>query len=83
LLGWSSALQGSGNGAKSLGQELAYSDAFAQCQVEKVFRAVCLRSPEDTADRNQVTNVILPAFQGSGYRLTHAFAQAAAYCAGQ
>ena len=83
LLGWSSQLPGSGNGAKSLGQELAYSDAFAQCQVEKVFRAVCLRSPEDTADRTQVTNIILSAFRSSGYRLTNAFAEAAAYCAGQ
>src|SRR6185312_6593220 len=31
-LGWSSALPGSGQGAKSLGQELAASDAFSQCQ---------------------------------------------------
>jgi hypothetical protein len=29
---------GLGNGAKSLGQELAGTHAFAQCQVTKVFR---------------------------------------------
>ena len=37
-------------GAKSLGQELARSDAFAQCQVQKVFQAVCFRAPGSSAD---------------------------------
>ena len=45
VLGWDPTLPGSGNGAKSLGQELARSDAFAQCQVQKVFQAVCYRAP--------------------------------------
>ena len=52
LIGWSSGLPGSGNGAKSLGQELAGTHAFAQCQVTKVFKAVCLRAPGDRADRD-------------------------------
>jgi hypothetical protein len=43
VLGWDGGLQGSGDGAKSLGIELANSQAFAQCQVEKVFQNVCLR----------------------------------------
>ena len=52
LLGWvGPTLPGSGNGAKSMGEELANSDAFAQCQVEKVFRTVCFRAPGDAADR--------------------------------
>ena len=82
LLGW----QGqdgqirSGNGAKSLGQELASSDAFAQCQVEKVFRTVCLRSPSDGADRTQVTSSVVN-FR-SGGNLKRVFAETAAYCAG-
>ena len=55
LLGWSPSLpRCNGAGAKSLGQELANSDAFAQCQVEKVFRTVCFRSPSDAADRTRV-----------------------------
>lgn len=82
LLGWSPQLPGSGNGAKSLGQELAYSDAFAQCQVDKVFRAVCLRSPADQNDRNR-RDQIVAAFQGSNYNLKTVFAETAAYCAGQ
>jgi hypothetical protein len=57
LLGWSTALPGSGNGAKSLGDELANSDAFARCQVEKVFKTVCFRAPGNQADRTVVDNV--------------------------
>lgn len=82
LLGWDSALPGSGNGAKSLGQEFGNSDAFAFCQIEKVFRTVCLRSPVDTADRNQISSMV-GSFRASGYRLKQAFADAATYCMGQ
>ena len=45
-LGWGAGT-GSGNGAKSLGMEFANSNAFAQCQVKKVFRNVCLREPSN------------------------------------
>ena len=45
ILGWSATLPGSGNGAKSLGQELESSAAFASCQVTRVFKDVCLRAP--------------------------------------
>jgi hypothetical protein len=83
LLGWSPSLTGSGTGAKTLGQELSNSDAFAQCQVEKVFRTVCFRSPNSAADRDLVQNTLLPAFRSSGYKLKVAFAQTAAQCAGQ
>jgi hypothetical protein len=82
LLGWDPTLPGSGNGAKSLGQELGNSDAFASCQVEKVFRTVCLRSPVDTADRNQIGSMV-GSFRASGFRLKQAFTDAATYCMGQ
>jgi hypothetical protein len=83
LLGWAGADEQirSGNGAKSLGQELANSDAFAQCQVEKVFRQVCLRKPSDVADIEQV-GLMVSTFKSSGYKLKTAFAEAAAWCAG-
>ncbi len=81
LLGWDPALPGSGSGAKSLGQELANSDAFASCQVEKVFRTVCLRSPTDSADRNEIASMVT-SFRSSGYRLKQVFADAATYCMG-
>jgi hypothetical protein len=81
LLGWSGSLTGSGNGAQSLGAELAASDAFARCQVQKVFRNVCLRDPVDGADRAQVDSMVT-SFRGNGYRLKRVFAEAAVYCRG-
>ncbi len=82
LLGWDPALPGAGNGAKSLGQEFGNSDAFASCQVEKVFRTICLRSPTDGADRSQIASMV-GSFRASGFRLKQAFADAADYCKGQ
>lgn len=82
VLGWDPSLPGSGNGAKSLGQELANSTAFAGCQVKKVFRAVCLRSPEDAADRNKVDQMVV-SFTSQGYQMKQVFAEAAVYCMGQ
>jgi hypothetical protein len=81
LLGWDSALPGSGSGAASMGQELANSEAFASCQVEKVFTNVCLRPPVNTADRNEVASMT-SAFRSGGYRLKQVFARSAAYCMG-
>ena len=81
LLGWDPSLPGSGTGAKSLGQEFGASDAFATCQVEKVFRTVCLRNPQDAADRSEVASMA-SSFRSSGYRLKQVFADAATYCMG-
>jgi hypothetical protein len=81
LLGWSPTLQGRGEGAKSMGQELAHSEAFAQCQVEKVFRTICFRSPVDAADRSK-RDQIVATFKGNGYNMKSVFAETAAYCAG-
>ena len=69
-----------------MGQELANSDAFARCQVKKVFRAVCLREPEDAADRFQVAfdQMVATSFKRRpGYRMKQTFAEAAVYCMGQ
>ncbi len=81
VLGFDSSLPGSGNGAKTLGQELAASDAFAECQVEKVFQAVCFRAPGNAADRNAVATI--KANFKSGYKLKQVFADTAVYCKGQ
>ncbi len=92
LLGWNSTpltgSTGEGTGAKSMAQELAYSDAFARCQVEKVFQAVCLRPAGNTADRAAVNSIIsnfkLPfkVNGGPGYELKRVFAETAVYCKG-
>jgi uncharacterized protein (DUF1800 family) len=81
VLGWSNQLQGSGSGAKSMGQELANSDQFARCQVEKVFRTVCLRPPVNGADRAEVSRII-GVFRNGGYRVKDVFAETAAVCKG-
>ncbi len=80
ILDWDDALPGGGNGAKTMGQELAHSEAFAQCQVKKVFKAVCLRNPVDAADRSQIDNMTA-SFKSSTYKLKQVFAESAAYCA--
>ena len=81
VLGWNNALPGSGTGAKSMGQELAASAAFAQCQVEKVFKTVCLRAPVNAADRAEVS-AMTTRFRNNQYRLKQVFAEAAVYCMG-
>jgi hypothetical protein len=80
VFGWSQALPGSGNGAKSWGQEIAGSQQFAACKVQQVFQTVCFRSPQTTADL-AAASAITAAFQ-SGYNLKTVFQQVAAACAG-
>lgn len=74
-----------GDGAKSLGVELGNSDAFAKCQVKKVFRAVCLREP-DLGDPGSTDAVrfdqIVTNFK-NGYRMKQVFADTAVHCMGQ
>jgi hypothetical protein len=81
VLGWSQSLPGSGAGAKSMGQELAGSEAFAHCQVEKVFKAVCFRAPGNAADRAQV-DAITASFKANSYSLRRVFAETAVACMG-
>ncbi|HEY7672692.1 MAG TPA: hypothetical protein VIC71_10775 [Gammaproteobacteria bacterium] len=80
LIGWGPGA-GSGNGAKSLGQELAGTQAFAECQVEKVFKTVCLRAPVDQSDRDQVA-AMASTFRNNNYNLKQVFAESAVYCMG-
>ncbi|HEY6452448.1 MAG TPA: hypothetical protein VIX87_07595 [Steroidobacteraceae bacterium] len=81
LLGWSPTLPGSGNGAKSLGQELASSQAFANCQVQKVFQAICLRPPSNATDRSAAAQIVSD-FESGGYNMKQVFAETAVYCMG-
>lgn len=80
ILGFDTGRPGTGAGAKSMGEELANSDAFAQCQVKKVFRNVCLRDPVDATDRGQVQSMVT-GFK-SNYLMKQVFAESAAYCMG-
>ncbi len=85
LLGWDwdasqVSMNGSGNGAASLGQELANSEAFARCQVSKVFKTVCLREPGNGDDRDQI-DAMVQSFRTDNYNLKTVFAESAVYCA--
>jgi hypothetical protein len=80
-LGWDASLPGSGEGAASLGQELENTTAFANCQVVKVFQAVCMRNPTSSADQTTIAN-IQALFIQSNYDLKQVFQQSAAACAG-
>jgi hypothetical protein len=78
LLGWSGSLTGSGNGAKSMGTELANSQAFASCQVKKTFKTVCFRDPS-----NAELNTITTAFTAGGsYNMKTVFSKVADACKG-
>ena len=81
-LGFDGTLAGAGNGAKSLGEELGKSEAFASCQVRKVFRTVCLRDAENATDRSAV-DAITATFRGTGYDLKQVFSDTAVHCMGQ
>jgi hypothetical protein len=78
-LGFDPTLPGTGKGAASLGAELAASDAFADCQVQKAFKAVCLRAPSSQADVDEI-GTIRAAFKANGYKMKQVFADAAVYC---
>ena len=63
-------------GAASMGQELANTEAFATCQVKKVFRSVCFREPS-----NAELSTVTTSFK-AGYNMKTVFAKAAAACMG-
>jgi hypothetical protein len=79
-LGWDPNKPGSGTGIKSFGDEIVSSQAFAQCQVQKVFKFTCLRDPNTEADKGEVQR-ISGVFK-QGYNMKQVFAEVAAYCKG-
>jgi hypothetical protein len=68
-----------GNGAASMGQELAHSRAFAECQVQKVFKNVCLRDPISQSDLDQLP-ILRGVFESSTFNMKRLFAETANYC---
>jgi hypothetical protein len=88
LLGWGTAVSPdsrgneTGNGAKSLGEELANSDAFAQCQVDKVFKAVCLRGPTEFYGSDRAARDLIVGNFKTTYNLREVFTDVAAHCKG-
>jgi hypothetical protein len=82
-LGWSASQPSGGNGVKSLGRELASSKAFAQCQVQKVFKFTCLRDPASAADQDAVRRITGVFEENASFSMKRVFAETAAYCKGE
>lgn len=69
-----------GDGAASMGAELANTDAFATCQVRKVFQNVCLREPMDSPAERAAMDGFIGSFNNS-HSVKQLFAEVAGYCA--
>jgi hypothetical protein len=78
-LGWNGPASG-GWGARTLGIEVANSDAFAECQVRKVFERVCFREPANPTERAAVAQIAADDFVANNYDIREAFAAVAEYC---
>ncbi|MCG8667925.1 MAG: hypothetical protein MI867_00805 [Pseudomonadales bacterium] len=72
----------SGVGASSMGQELADTRHFAQCQSQKVFKTVCLREPGSTDDHNLI-DAMVTDFDNNQGSIKRLFGKAAYYCRGE
>jgi len=72
-------LTNSGTGPKTMGEEVASSKAFGDCQVERVYLDICKHAPTD-ADSDAV-NAIQDAFR-VGFDMKDVFIKTAAMCAG-
>ena len=77
VIGWSGPT--SGNGARSVGQAYASTDAFSVCMTERVFQHVCLRDPDSSEDRQLVTS-LAQSFKSNGLKMKSLFADTAANC---
>jgi hypothetical protein len=78
-LGWGPEIPAAQrNGAKTLGQELAGSAAFARCQGIKVYRAVCLSDPSES----DLTSLLSASSFTTSYNMKDLFAYAADACKG-
>ena len=82
LLGWDGALPGRGSGAKSLGRELAHSDAFAALPGREGLPQRLLPRAERCAGSRRGAGDDRESFKSSGYQLKRVFAEAATYCMG-
>ncbi len=80
VLGWDTNSEGvasGGYGAKTMGVELANSEAFASCQVKKVFKTVCFNEPT-----NAQLSTLTTSFKNNDYKLKRVFAESAVMCMG-
>ena len=80
FVGWNGPAA-SGNGAKSLGVELAQTRQFAKCQVKRAFEKVCYRTPNGPADEQAIES-IATIFEANNRSMKRVFAETALHCMG-
>ncbi len=70
-----------GNGAKSLGREIAGTRAFSSCAVKQVYKRVCLKTDKQLSS-NDLTSIenIATSFEGSNYNFKNMWADVAVSC---
>ena len=86
VLGWDDTLPGSGTGPSGMFQELAHSQAFAQCHIERVFETVCLREPtQSDLDAVGGVNDLIENFMTGSQAgdMKHVFAASSLLCEGE
>jgi len=71
-----------GDGAASMGRELANSEAFSYCQVKKVFRSICLREPMPDIAESTAVDGFVNTFNAT-HNIKQVFAEVAGYCTSQ
>lgn len=70
-----------GNGAKSMGAEIANSRAFSACAVKQVFEVVCNKKEKNLTSQDKVkVEEIASTFEASNYNYKEIWAESAAYC---
>ncbi len=79
-LGWGGT-NVTGNGVKSMSEELASTRAFSTCQVKKAFKQICFREPANPAERTEVDR-IADVFEANNYSMKQVFAEVASFCMG-
>ncbi len=77
-LGWKGAA--TGTGAKSYGEMLANTDAFAGCLAKRAFEVVCLHKPSPGAEEKAVEAIASNLKKDNSFNYKNAFAEAAAVC---
>ena len=77
-LGWMGATEGTG--AKSYGEMLTNTEAFASCLAKRAFEVVCLHKPGHAAEDKAVEEIASNLKKDGSFNYKNAFAEAAAVC---
>jgi hypothetical protein len=77
-LGWKGASEGTG--AKSYGEMLVNTEAFASCLAKRAFEVVCLHKPGNEAEDKAVEEIAGNLKKDGSFNYKNAFAEAATVC---